>query len=164
MATKAKAKKKAKKAAKKSGARKALKPAAKRKTAAASAAPKTPPCGPGIFCWNELMTSDVGGAKAFYSGLLGWKPNDMQMPSMTYTIFQRGADQAAGMMQHPMPGAPPAWLSYVHVENVDASAAKIPGLGGKVIVPPQDIPNMGRFVVALDPQGASFALFQPLMA
>jgi uncharacterized protein len=157
--TKAKAKKSAKKAAK---AKKALKPAAKRQTAPkADANHKVLPTGPGIFCWNELMTSDVAGAKAFYGGLFGWRPQDMPMPDMTYTILQRGSDQAGGLMKHPMPGAPPAWMPYVCVSNVDASAGKIPSLGGKVIVPPQDIPNIGRFAVAIDPQGASFAMITP---
>ena len=166
MATKAKAKAKAKKSVKKSaGAKKALKPAAKRKTAPKSAAPKAPPSpGRASSAGTSLMTSDVAGAKAFYSGLFGWRPQDKPMPDMTYTVLHRGTDQAAGLMQHPMPGAPPAWLSYVHVDNVDTSAAKIPGLGGKIVVPPMDIPGIGRFAVATDPQGASFAIFTPKMA
>jgi predicted enzyme related to lactoylglutathione lyase len=165
MATKTKTKKKTKAKSQKAkpsrGAKKTLRPAAKRKTQPKSAAsPWAPPSGPGIFCWNELMTTDVAGAKAFYGGLFGWRPQDKPMPDMTYTVFHRGTDQAAGLMKHPMPGAPPAWLSYVQVENVDASAAKVPGLGGTVVVPPMDIPEIGRFAVATDPQGATFALFQ----
>jgi hypothetical protein len=63
-------------------------------------------------------------------------------------------------MKVPQPGMPAQWLPYVIVENVDDSAAKVAGLGGKVMAPPFDIPTVGRIAVILDPQGASIGLFQ----
>jgi predicted enzyme related to lactoylglutathione lyase len=47
------------------------------------------------------------------------------------------------------------------VENADETANKAQSLGGQAIVPPSDIPNMGRFAVLQDPQGAVFAVYQP---
>jgi predicted enzyme related to lactoylglutathione lyase len=56
---------------------------------------------------------------------------------------------------------PPNWLVYFASDDVDATAAKAAKAGGKTIVPPGDIPDMGRFAVLADPQGAVFAIFRP---
>jgi predicted enzyme related to lactoylglutathione lyase len=53
---------------------------------------------------------------------------------------------------------PPAWISYVTVDDVDASAKLAEKLGGKIMVGPRDIPDVGRFAVLNDPQGASIAI------
>lgn len=110
----------------------------------------------GAFSWCELMTTDVAAAKAFYTQLLGWTIEDMPMQDMTYTVLKVGDEAVGGMM--PMPpqaqGAPPHWGTYVTVADVDATAALAEALGGKLIVPPTDIPGVGRFSVLQDPQGA----------
>jgi predicted enzyme related to lactoylglutathione lyase len=54
--------------------------------------------------------------------------------------------------------SPPHWMTYIAVDDVDQSAAKVWELGGKVCVPPTDIPNTGRFCVVNDPSGATFSL------
>jgi uncharacterized protein len=51
-------------------------------------------------------------------------------------------------------GTPPCWNSYVTVDDIDKTAAKAQELGGTIIVPPSDIPDVGRFAVIQDPQGA----------
>ncbi|MDY7108102.1 MAG: VOC family protein [Planctomycetota bacterium] len=118
----------------------------------------------GTFCWNELMTPDAGAAKRFYGELLGWTSEDMDMGEMgTYTLFRKGDQHVGGMM--PMvgdcwEGVPPHWMSYVAVDDVDASTKKAEQLGGKVCVPPTDIPNVGRFSVITDPTGATISLFK----
>jgi predicted enzyme related to lactoylglutathione lyase len=56
-------------------------------------------------------------------------------------------------------GVPPNWLGYVDVANVDESAKRVQQLGGKVLVPGTDIPDIGRFAVIADPQGAVLALY-----
>ena len=81
----------------------------------------------------------------------------------TYYLLKRdnGVD-GGGMLQNPSgTSGPSAWLPYIAVENTDESAAKITELGGKVWVEPRDIPNVGRFAVATDPQGAHFAILGP---
>ena len=55
---------------------------------------------------------------------------------------------------------PPNWLPYFRVEDCDATAQKAKSSGGKLMVPPQDIPNVGRFSVIGDPQGAMFAILK----
>ena len=58
-------------------------------------------------------------------------------------------------------GVPPHWMPSVLVESVDASAAKATSLGGKIIVPPSDIPGAGRYSIISDPQGVSISMFEP---
>ena len=102
------------------------------------------------------MTSDVGSAKKFYSSLFGWKTEDMPMGDMNYTIVKVGEEGLGGIMSTPPQdeGAPPRWGVYVTVDDVDATARQAEELGGKILVPPTDIPNVGRFIVLQDPQGA----------
>jgi len=70
-----------------------------------------------------------------------------------------GGEQIGGIMPLP-PGAPahmpPSWGCYITVDDVDAVAEKAFSLGANVLVPPQDIPSVGRFAVLQDPQGAMF--------
>ena len=112
---------------------------------------------PGDFSWTELMTRDVDAAKSFYRAVLGWELEDINMPSGPYTTIQAGGEQVGGIM--PMPedvpaGTPPHWATYVTVQDVDTVAARIRRHGGTVLVPPMDIPFVGRFCTFCDPQGA----------
>lgn len=111
----------------------------------------------GDFSWTELMTTDVDGAKGFYKEVLGWAMEEMPMEGGTYTVLKAGGEQVGGIMAMPTevpPGTPPHWAAYVTVDDVDAVAAKAAEHGGRVLVPPQDIPNIGRFCTFQDPQGA----------
>lgn len=110
----------------------------------------------GAFSWCELMTTDVDAAKAFYSKLFGWDTEDMPMPGMTYTVVKAAGMGIGGIMTIPKEaqGMPPMWGAYVTVTDVDATARNAEQLGAKLLVPPQDIPNVGRFCVIQDPQGA----------
>jgi hypothetical protein len=110
----------------------------------------------GAFSWFELMTTDVDGAKKFYSNLFGWDTEEMPMADMKYTIVKVGEEGLGGIMSIPpkAEGSPPNWGVYVTVDDVDATAGKVEELGGKILVPPTDIPTVGRFCVLQDPQGA----------
>jgi predicted enzyme related to lactoylglutathione lyase len=113
---------------------------------------------PGDFSWTELMTRDIEGAKKFYGEVLGWEMEDMPMgEGQPYTVLKAGGAGVGGIM--PMPESvpqhvPPHWAAYVTVEDVDATAKKAEQSGATVIVPPTDIPNVGRFCTFQDPQGA----------
>jgi len=117
------------------------------------------------FVWYELMTSNVAAAKVFYSSVVGWNTQDMPMPGMTYTLLQMGATQVGGLMALPKEasdaGMKPCWVGYVGVDDADRAAAKVEQLGGKILMAPTDIPNVGRFAAVTDPQGAAFNLFKP---
>jgi len=118
---------------------------------------------PGAMTWNELVTDNVDVARKFYTTVFGWTSEAFEMGTMgVYTLFNRPGEKqnAAGMMPLTQPGVPPHWLVYFAVEDCDASAKRVTELGGKVQVPPTDIPNVGRFSLVQDPQGAVFALFK----
>lgn len=114
----------------------------------------------GVFSWNELMTTDMPAAKKFYRAALGWELQDLNNPGMDYTIAKNGNREVAGIMAMPgdSPGMAPSWGSYVTVDDVDARVARVESLGGKLCVAPRDIPNVGRFAVIADPQGAMLAM------
>ncbi len=117
------------------------------------------------LCWNELMSTNVDAAGKFYSGLFGWTFQPVQMsPELTYILIKNGDQQIGGMMAQPkeMAGAPSMWGLYFAVADCDATAAKTAELGGKIFVPPSDIPNTGRFATLADPQGAMFSILKPI--
>jgi uncharacterized protein len=117
----------------------------------------------GAFAWDELLAPNAASAGPFYETVVGLKLIPTDMPGgMTYhgwTLDGTDATMVGGAMDPPMPGIPPHWMIYFGTADIDAHAAKVPDLGGTVVVPPTDIP-VGRFAVFTDPQGASFSLFQ----
>lgn len=115
----------------------------------------------GAFCWVELGTSDAAAAKKFYGELLGWQYKEGDVSPMAYTEIVVESRPVGGIYQSGPEyggGAPPNWMAYVSVDDVDGAARRVEELGGKVRVPPMDIPEVGRFCVIVDPQGASIAL------
>lgn len=115
----------------------------------------------GRFIWHELLTTDTAAAAAFYPRVLPWRTQPSSMPG--YTLWMAGQTQIGGLMSLPAEasGTPPHWLIYVGTPSVDATCSQAQGLGAKVLKAPGDIPNVGRFAVLSDPQGATFALFTP---
>ena len=122
---------------------------------------------PGMFSWADLGTPDAGGAKRFYSELLGLDTTDMQMgEGMSYTMLSKRGKHSCALYTMPdemaqMTGGRPAWLSYFTVESADETAPRITELGGTVMNSPFDVFNSGRMVVAMDPTGAMFAAWEP---
>jgi predicted enzyme related to lactoylglutathione lyase len=110
----------------------------------------------GAFSWSELITPDPQAAATFYGALFGWTAETMDMGTGPYRVLKVGDTAVGGIMGTPphAPGMPPMWGCYVTVANADAIAEKCKSLGGKVLVGPMDVPNVGRFVVLQDPQGA----------
>jgi predicted enzyme related to lactoylglutathione lyase len=113
----------------------------------------------GKFGWYELMTSDPKAAAKFYSDVVGWTAKEMPSGNgSTYTTFNIGDVGIAGMLT--IPGHT-AWVGYIAVDDVDAHIEKIVAAGGKLWRPATDIPNMLRFAVMSDPQGAAIIVFTP---
>lgn len=119
----------------------------------------------GLFCWNELMTTDVEAVKGFYEGMFGWTTKTMEGGGdMPYHFFQKGEEPVGGLMgiTPEMGPVPPHWASYVMVEDIDASVAKVESLGGKVLQPVLTVGEMGKLAVLQDPSGATVSLWQAL--
>lgn len=118
----------------------------------------------GSFVWDELVTTDVDGAKAFYAATTGWDSEGWKSGEVDYTLFTQGEAQVGGLMVRP-PGmqAPPAWITYVNVDDIAATVAKAKELGGAVHAGPFPVPTIGEIAVIGDPQGAALGLIQPAM-
>ena len=121
---------------------------------------------PGTLCWTELATQDVPGARSFYRDVLGWQADDQPMGEFTYTVVRpAGGGESSGQggimplsPEMAAAGAAPRWVPYFEVADCDAAAAAVTANRGTVIVPASDIPGVGRFAIALDPDGAQFAV------
>lgn len=119
----------------------------------------------GDFIWYELLTSDADAAGDFYGKVVGWTSTASGQPGMDYRFFHSrpGGDPKDGvggymaitpeMAEH---GARPAWVGYIAVEDVDASADSIAKSGGSVLMPAMDLEGVGRMAMVADPQGAPF--------
>jgi predicted enzyme related to lactoylglutathione lyase len=118
----------------------------------------------GAPCWFEALTTDVGRATAFYSGLFGWTSEVMPMPGYDYTVFKLGTDPVAGMMQitPAMGNLPPHWGTYFTVNDADLAAQEAVRLGARLCVPVRDIPGVGRFCGITSPQGVTFYVIRYL--
>ena len=117
---------------------------------------------PGIFSWRELITQDAEASKKFYTDLLGWNIESVDMGGgMTYEMFMQGERPVAGVMQNPKEDCDKtAWISYITVEDLEATVAKAESLGAKPCMPITEIPGKGRFAGFADPQGAPIAFWE----
>ncbi|MCG3172453.1 MAG: putative glyoxylase CFP32 [Myxococcota bacterium] len=116
----------------------------------------------GRFVWYDLNTSDVEKAKKFYGAVMGWTFTEQDMGGMKYTMFNNNGESLGGFapLDPSMKGVPSHWIAYCTVLDVDAAAKKAEKLGGKVLVPPMDIPDVGRFCMIADSTGAAIAPFK----
>jgi len=118
----------------------------------------------GRFVWYDLITTDPGSAADFYTKVAGWGTQTWPGSGPTpYTMWTTHDTPIGGVteLSPDMQGMPPHWIGYVAVPNVDESAKQAESLGGRVITPPMDIPEVGRWAVISDPQGAAIAIFTP---
>jgi uncharacterized protein len=115
----------------------------------------------GEFSWNELVTTDEAAAAKFYSQVFGWQAEDFPGVGMKYSVFKHRGKGVGGLMKRPNDQCPPNWMGYVTVANVDETAKKATDAGAKLMMPPFDVPTVGRIAVFQDPQGAALGIFQP---
>ena len=121
--------------------------------------------GGGRFVWYELLTTDPQAALGFYRAVIGWDAQLSPTPDSRYTLLSVGDTPVAGLLDLPASarttGARPAWHGYVGVADLDEALAELAAAGGGVHRAPEAIPDVGRFAVVHDPQGAPFTLFTP---
>ncbi len=116
---------------------------------------------PNPFVHIELNTTDHRRAKEFYGQLFQWDLKDMDMGEHgTYMLIGVGEGTGGGMMKHPVPGAPSAWLPYVEVSDLSASTKKARQLGAQVVQENVPVQDMGTFSIVVDPTGAAIALWE----
>jgi predicted enzyme related to lactoylglutathione lyase len=115
----------------------------------------------GSFSWHELATSDNEAGFAFYSGLFGWDAMERMDMGATgiYLVFGMNGVQRGGIyIKPPDWPAPPNWMPYGQVRNVDESCAPAESAGAKILAQPMDVPGGSRIASFIDPAGAPFAI------
>lgn len=116
----------------------------------------------GALCWTEIVTREPDGAKAFYGGLFGWTFKDTgAAPMPDYIEIYRDGQAIGGvfpMRGDEWAGVPGHFMPYFAVADADAAFERTKALGGTAVVPPKDIPGVGRFALLRDDQGAHFSV------
>ncbi|HYZ15945.1 MAG TPA: VOC family protein [Candidatus Acidoferrum sp.] len=128
---------------------------------------------PSAWSMSVLRTSDLDGATAFYETLFGWKPQTFDAGANEVTLC-RLSGYVGGKEQQPVPrdvvacivpsddGSAAGWDVDFWVDDTDAAAARAERLGGRVVVPPYDIPKFRQAVLA-DREGATFSISQLIL-
>ena len=114
----------------------------------------------GTPCWVDYGAADIDAAKNFYADLLGWGYTGGEPEFGGYLNATRNGQQAAGLGPQQDPNDPPRWTTYFATDDAAAATARIRDAGGTVVVEPMEVGPMGTMVVALDPQGNPFGLWQ----
>jgi predicted enzyme related to lactoylglutathione lyase len=114
----------------------------------------------GRFVWHDHTSGDAKKAQNFYSELLGWETEVWKAGEIDYPMIKVNG-QTHGGFGPAQGGAPAHWLGHVAVDDVDEAAQRAEAARGSILVPPMDIPEVGRMVVIRDPQGAVVSLFTP---
>jgi predicted enzyme related to lactoylglutathione lyase len=119
----------------------------------------------GTVHWNELNTHHVGKAKAYYAKVCGWSFDSMPMEDGEYHVARIGEQMIAGVFDlsgmPEMKELPSHWLTYLSVDDVDATAQETQAMGGKIMRAPWDVPGVGRVSIICDPSGAALGIMTP---
>ncbi len=110
----------------------------------------------GAFSWSELLVNDVESAIDFYTKVIGWTVDEMQMPQHKYYVLKVDGSPVGGIMGKPngYEHVPDHWGTYITVADVDKTLAKALQAGGKAIYPPMNVPGVGRMCAISDTSGA----------
>lgn len=118
---------------------------------------------PGTPCWVELGTPDIEATTTFYGELFGWEipelPSSAELGG--YRRAKKNGKDVAGVAPLQQEGQPPAWSTYVSVEDAAATLARVGEAGGQVIVEPIEVRDLGTMAVFTDPTGALCGVWQP---
>jgi len=117
----------------------------------------------------EIPADNLEKLSKFYSELFGWKIEKTPGPVDYWMIETVPVDEKGmavrpgvngGMMKKQNPEHKPT--NYIAVESVDDYAKKIENLGGKITVPKMEVPGVGWWAMAIDPEGNHFAILEIL--
>ncbi len=118
----------------------------------------------GKFVWYDLVTADPKAAQDFYGKLIGWGTQEYEGGDQPYTMWTNKETPLGGVMELPeeakAAGAPPHWMAYVSVDDVEKTVSQVKKAGGSVLHEATDVPGAGSFAVLADPQGAAFAVYK----
>src|SRR3954452_9266344 len=114
----------------------------------------------GTPCWVDYGASDIEATRNFYADLLGWEHTGGEPEFGGYLTATRNGEHAAGLGPPQDPDDQPRWASYFATDDGAATAVRIRDAGGTVVVEPMEVGPMGTMVIARDPEGNPFGLWQ----
>lgn len=114
----------------------------------------------GTPCWVDLGVADMDKARAFYGGLFGWDMEPGPPEVGGYTMCLKNGHAAAGVGPKQDPDMPSVWVTYLAADDVDAVAGRVTENGGRIMMEPMDVMDVGRMAIGSDPAGAIFGLWQ----
>jgi predicted enzyme related to lactoylglutathione lyase len=122
----------------------------------------TSPYATGTPCWVDLMAKNQQDAIDFYKDLLGWQGEVGSADAGGYAVCTLGGKPVAGIGAIPtgQPEIPHVWTTYLAATDAPAMQDTIVSAGGTLIAPVMDVQNLGRMLIAADPQGAVFGVWQ----
>ena len=115
----------------------------------------------GTPSWVDHATKDLEASNAFYGALFGWEAEDQGEEMGHYNLMRKGGKTVAGNMSVMTEAQPSAWVTYVSVDNADATVDLAKKAGGMVFAEPMDVADIGRMAVFADPEGAVIGVWQP---
>ena len=114
---------------------------------------------PNPFAHTELTTDNLKLAQSFYKKVFAWKLTEV--PGMNYTMIDVQGGAGGGMQSKPMPEAPTGWMPYVQVDDVKVTLGKATKAGASVLLPYQEIGEMGAIAIFVDPTGCRIGIWAP---
>jgi hypothetical protein len=115
----------------------------------------------GTPCWADLGAPDIAKAREFYSDVFSWTVQPGGPETGGYSVAELNGRGVAGVgPKMGPPEAPTMWMTYLATSDADATAARIKGAGGQLVMEPMDVMDAGRMAVAVDPAGAVFGVWQ----
>jgi predicted enzyme related to lactoylglutathione lyase len=115
----------------------------------------------GVPSWVDMGSTDLAKSRTFYGGLFGWSCPEGPPEAGGYSVCDLGGKTVAGLGPQMNPDFPPAWMTYVNVDDADVTASRATANGGTVLMPPMDVMDAGRMAILGDPLGAVLGLWQP---
>jgi predicted enzyme related to lactoylglutathione lyase len=113
----------------------------------------------------EIPADDVKRAKKFYSGILGWDFAPTKVPGIPVEYWNISTGKSrkdtlnmGGLFQRREPSA--RVLMYALVDDVDKAIARVEELGGKILSPKMNLPNVGILVTIIDSEGNLIGLWE----
>lgn len=114
----------------------------------------------GTPCWVDYGAADLDATKSFYADLLGWTYTGGEPEFGGYLQCEKNGLAAGGMGPQQDPNDPPRWTTYFATDDANVTATRITDAGGTVLVAPMEVGPMGTMMIALDPQGNPFGVWQ----
>jgi len=101
-------------------------------------------------------------ARRFYGAVFGWTFVVTRRELKDYVLCLKNDRPVAALTSvSPRSGEPTVWNTYLNTADADSAAERIQGAGGGLLTATTTTPDGSRMLLASDPGGAAFGVWQP---